>query len=217
MPNLVNENQGGPCSSWIFYCSSDEDIIKIQKEVDSLFSEYSFYPEIEWGKYGYRAPEGYQILGAWRHPQTRAFAFLLDNPYMFTVKPNTQLLLYISGDEVEIVRLGLKLDSLKAKFAIIDKKDETASELDTRLTRIQKSKSLATITTVLGLFTAIINGFSLYLRKLPPPEINSRLLLKIYQFLLASVHFSAIILLLTVVMILGLFLVKYGLLIIRRL
>jgi hypothetical protein len=82
----------GHCASWIFYGSDKNSIIKTQKEVDHIFHDYSFYPEIEWGTYGYRAPEGHQVLGAWRHPETRAFAFLLDNPSMVTIREYEQLL-----------------------------------------------------------------------------------------------------------------------------
>jgi hypothetical protein len=204
-------------SSWIFYGSSNEEVIKIQREVDNVFSNYSFYPENEWGLYGYRAPEGHQVLGAWRHPETRTFAFLLDNPHMHTVKPNIQLLLYIIGDKAEIETLEPKCENVKSKFAAIDEKDKTTYKLETRLVRIKKSKPLGIISTMLVLFTAIINAFSLYLRKLPPPEFGSKVLIALFGILVAAVHFASVLLLLIFIVILGIFLIKYGYLLIKQL
>ncbi len=215
--NTIHINPKELCISWAFYGSSKKEIITVQKEIDSAISDYSFYPEIEWGKYGYRAPEGYQVLGAWRHPKTRAFAFLLDNPHMLTIDPNVQLILYITGDEKELQRLEPIFESLKSKFSALHDKNKATSDLEIRLSKIQKAKSLKIITSVLVLFTAVINGFSLYLRKLPPPDFNSKLLLTIYSALLASVHFASMILLMIVISILCLFLIKYGVLIIRKL
>jgi len=211
-----NNHSDGLCSSWIFYGSEKGDVIKIQKEVDHIFSDYSFYPEIEWGKYGYRAPEGHQVLGAWRHPQTRAFAFLLDNPSMVTIKPSTQTLLYITGDETEISKLRQKCDLLKSRFADIRKKDETISGIATRLDRIQKSKPLGVIMTVLALFTAFVNGFSLYLRKLPAPNMRSEELSIIYGYFVVSVHIGSLALLLIIICFLAIFLFKYGRLVLKR-
>jgi len=211
-----SNHHDGTCLSWIFYASEQDEITKIQKEVDQIFSNYSFYPEIEWGKFGYRAPEGHQVLGAWRHPQTKAFAFLLDNPSMVTVNPYTQLLLYIAGDEIELSKVKHKCDLLKSRFTSIEKKDDKMAAIATRLERIQKAKSLGVIMTILTVFTSVINVFSLYLRKLPTPEMYSDKQAIIYSYLLASVHFASLILLLIVICFLVMFLIQYGRLVLKR-
>lgn len=202
---------------WAIYGSSKEDVPRIQIEVDSVFTDYSFYPEIDWGQYGYRPPEGYQVLGAWRHSKTKAFSFLLDNPHMLIIEPNIQLLLYIVGDISEIYKIESKLDKIKSRFAIEDKKGKISSDIEDRLNKIQKSKSLVIITTILGIFTAIINGFSLYLRKLPAPELGINELTTIYRLLIALIHFSSLLLLLIIILILTFFLLKYGLMLIKKL
>ena len=104
--------------SWSIYSSSKSNIYKIIKDVDEIFSDYSFYPEIDWNKYGYRPPDGYQIYGAWRHPDSKVFVFLLDNPYMVTYETNTQLILYVAGEEVEINYFENKLEILKANINV---------------------------------------------------------------------------------------------------
>ena len=211
-----NHHNNESCASWIFYGSDQTDQIRIQKEVDQIFSEYSFYPEIEWARYGYRAPEGHQVLGAWRHPQTRAFAFLLDNPSMLTIEPYRQILLYIIGDETEIFKFTHKCELLKNKFAFMDKKGETMSDISTRLDQIQKAKPLGMITTILVLFTALINGFSQYLRTLPPPNMHSEKLSIIYGYIVVSVHIGSLALLLIIICFLAIFLLKYGRLVLKR-
>ena len=213
--------QGAPpkviCRSWVIYGSSEKCVSKIQREVDNIFSAYSFYPEVDWGQYGYGPPEGYQILGAWRHPKTKAFAFLLDNPNIITIEPTIQLLLYVAGEMVEISMLERKIEILKTNFALEEEKVRVDSYARERIDRVHKSKSLAILTGALGIFTAIINGFSLYLRKLPPPELNSQIMINTYNVVLALVHFSALFLLLLVIAICAAFLVKYGVILIRRL
>ena len=187
----TNSHDDGSCSSWIFYGSDKRDVIKIQKAIDEIFVNYSFYPEIDWGKYGYRAPEGHQVLGAWRHPQTRAFAFLLDNPSMLSFRPNIQLLLYITGDEAEISKLRRKCDLVKDRFANRFKKDEIVSDSTARLEGIRKSKSLGVVVTILSIFTAFVNVFSLYLRKLPAPQLFSEKQSMVYGYLIMSVHYCS--------------------------
>jgi hypothetical protein len=86
---------------WVIYIGQ-ESAPKIQKAVDMMFSEYSFYPEIDWKKYGYLPPEGYQVMGAWRHPQTKAFGFLLDNPKIKALGKIPQFLISAAGEIEEL-------------------------------------------------------------------------------------------------------------------
>lgn len=215
--SLTNENINTSALNWIIYGSSKDDIIKIQKEVDKIFFDYSFYPEIEWAQYGYRAPEGHQVLGAWRHTDGDVFIFLLDNPNMFIMEPNVQLLLLIVGKASEVYKLEKRCDHLKTKFAIKEEKEEKDLEIKYRLENIRKSKSVGFISSILGIFTVVINGFSLYLRKLPTPEFGNQFLKTVYEVLIALVHFSSLILLFIVILILALFLIKYGIMLIKKL
>lgn len=136
---------------------------------------------------------------------------------MITIDPTIQLLLYVAGEIVEISMLEPKLGVLKSNFELEEKKGKIDTLVGERLDRVHKSKSLGILTSILVIFTAIINGFSLYLRKLPPPELGSQGLFKIYKLVLALVHFSALFLLLLVIAICAAFLIKYGVLLIRRL
>ncbi len=201
--------------SWAIYGASKEEIPKIQRGMDKLFVDYSFYPEVEWKQYGYQPPEGYQVLGAWRHPKTRVFAFLLDNPPMMTVEPAIQLLLYVAGGIDEISSLEPKLAALKMNYALEDRRVRTDSDVGARLGRVNETKHFAVLTGVLTVLTAIINGFSLYLRQLPPPQLGNMVIVSIYTFIMVAIHFTALLLLLLVAVIVAAFLIKYGILLIR--
>jgi len=217
---MTTSNKQKPASnvtrrSWVIYGTSKDDIPKIQRQMDVLFNGYSFYPEVDWIQYGYRPPDGYQVLGAWRHPKTRLFAFLLDNPRMITIEPAIQLLLYVAGAAVELTSLEPKLATLKTAFAIEDKKLITSSEIKDKLGKVDDAKHFGVLTGALSILTLIINGFSLYLRQLPPPQLGSPFLISIYSIFITLIHFSALFLLLLVAVIVAVFLIRYGYLMIK--
>lgn len=204
--------------SWNIHSSSEKDIFKINMEVDNkVFQGYSFYPEIEWGVYGYRPPEGYEIMGAWRHPKSKTFAFLIDNPKFKTVGSAINLLLYVTGDTSEILRLKDKIERLKTFVALEEEKVRGTTDAMEKLDRVHKSKSIAIITSIFGIFTAVINVLSIYLRRLPEPEFGNDLLIDIYGFILVLIHFSATLLFLIFIIICIAFLLKYSFILFRRL
>jgi len=202
--------------SWILYFNQKKETITIYREIDKLFVDYSFYPEADWPHYGYIPPENYPVIGAWRHPDKDAVVFLLEKP-LFKQKQKLQFIIYVIADSSEVAKLNKRIEDLKAVFDLEEKKIIDSSHLGERLDRVSKQKSFVVITGVLSIFTLVINGFSLYLRKLPPPELGSHELIFIYKTLLVSIHFSALLLLLIVVIVIAIFLTKYGILLIKRL
>lgn len=201
--------------SWAIFVPK-KDISKIQKETDKVFSGYSFYPEFDWKKYGYSPPDGHQVLGAWRHSQTKVFAFLLDNPQIESWGSNAHLLLYTAGSMVEISKLEPKIEALKSKVALTETKDRTLIQDEKRLKGISK-KPLIILMAILGTFGGIITYLSDYLRKIPPPKFGNEATAKFYNILMELLHLSALVLLLIVAIICIAFLLKYGYLLIKRL
>lgn len=199
------------CRSWVIYGPSEDKVSKIQKEIDNMFSDYSFYPEVDWGEYGYRPPEGHQVLGAWRHPR-KAFVFLLENPNIKTIKPSIPLLLYVAGETGEISMLEPKIEALKSKLDVEEQKYRVNMD-GWRLKRF----SIKSLTVLVGVFAAAVHGLSFYLRRLPSPELGSEKLVSIYKVLFALVHYGALFLLLLVFVIIAVLIVKYGIIIVRRL
>lgn len=203
--------------SWVLYALSDEDAALIYRELDAALPGYSFYPEADWGFYGYRPPEGHHTAGAWRHPATRAFVFLLDNPRMLAADGTSQFLVYAAGQTTAIVELEPRVRALKEKLQVRHQRAEGDSALTDRLDRAHKSISTPLLGALLAVLTGVINGLSLYLRRLPPPLLGGQSALSLYHALLAGVHFGAILLLGLFVAVLIAFLTKYAMLVIRRL
>jgi hypothetical protein len=199
---------------WVIYGGQGESP-NIQKSIDMIFSEYSFYPEIDWKKYGYLPPEDRQVMGAWRHPQTKAFAFLLDNPKIKSFGKTPQFLISAAGENAELSKLDIRISTLKKKLNIAEGKEREIVRDKERLGQLSK-KPFGVLLWVIGIFTAVINGFSLYLRKIPLPEFRSDYLSLIYIHIFALVHYLALILLLAVIIICLALLIKYGVLYVRR-
>ena len=205
------------CRTWAIYVPSPKTRYNIQRHVERIFSGYSFYPSFDWDRYGYRPPEGHQVLGAWRHLKTRAFAFLLEHPRVSTVGSTSHVVLYVVGDTVEVSALEPRIEGLKSDFDLEEKKSRIDSHLGERLDRVPKTRSLTVLTALLGIFIAAINGLSLYLRKLPPPELGIPGLVIAYKAFLACIHFGALFLILGVIWFVVIFAIKYSALLIRRL
>jgi len=203
--------------SWVFYTKHNNDLSIIQRDINNLFSEYSFYPEIDWNKYGYHPPDGYQVLGGWRHPLSRSFVFLLDNPYMVSVEPNAQVILYVFGEDTELKRIENRLGSFKLKYEIEDRKEAIGLQIEERLQKFKLSRSFKIFSIVLVIFTTIVNAFSLYIRQLPPPDIKNLTIIDTYTYFLTLIHFSALILLFLVILFVGIILVKFSYLTLKKL
>jgi hypothetical protein len=62
----------------------------------------------------------------------------------------------------------------------------------------------------------IVNAFSLYLRSLPTPDLQNEVLLDVYRWLIAAVHFGALALLLLIIALAFAYLLKFGILLVRR-
>lgn len=205
------------CHSWVLYGIADNAIEKTQKFIDDIFSDYSFYPEIEYAYYNVYPPEGYAQLGAWRQKDSKAFSFLLDNPKMDRGKQSNQFLIYFIGEENEISVIEPQILALKTYNSLeeYDKKEDYL--LDKRLNRVQKSKYWGVITLVLGIYTAIINAFALYLKQLSLPPSWNPYLISTIEFFISLFLITAILLLIVFVLILVIFIIKYGILLIKRL
>jgi hypothetical protein len=184
--------------AWILYGSTANNILEIQKDIDNIFFaklDYSVYPENDWDLFGYKPPEGYKLLGAWRHPETILFAFLLDSPHIQTIDPAIQLILYVAGETSEFNILKPHIESIKTKYEIDEKRHKIDTFLEERINLV-KSRSPSGLLVFLGVMASIINIFSLYLRKIPQPTICNYILEYIYNILIAFVHIGSILLIL---------------------
>lgn len=205
--------------SWILWASAvQEDCALIHEEVDRIFSNgFSFYPEKEWKAAGFPPPDGHQVLGAWRDPGYRGFAYLLDNPGMKAPPGTVPHLLTYDGDRAPLGPFVPQINRLKKTLSLDAARKKNDKHLRTRLKQADTTASFKRLLVLMGSITAVINVLALYLRKLPPPVISIRFLSELYNFLLPLIYISALALLLMFATIFLLFTSKYAILLIRKL
>ena len=190
--------------------------IPVEVTIDQAFEGYLFYPEPEWARFGYRPPENFPLIGAWRDARGKVFIFLLDRTRKRPSDSPRQLLLYVSGDKREIGSIERRITSLKTLLAKTERKELRGRDAAFRLEGEKKAQSVERLMKLIALFTVIVNGFSLYLRKLPPPTFPIVSFAYFYQLLLSAIHFTALLLLLLTIIICLFYAFRYGLLLLRR-
>lgn len=213
----VDNNQSSEyTASWMLWSNSIEHEMSLPRSVDNMLTDYVFYPELEWGQFGYRPPENLPLLGAWRDSSGKVFAFLLDASLGNSSLDEKHLLLYVSGEKNAVETIGSKVTSLKAILTKTERKEIQVRHIEQQIEQEKKSPAIARLVKLIGLFTIVVNAFSLYLRELPMPKMPSSFFQEAFQFLIVVVHFSALFLLLVITLIGVGYVFRYGSLILRR-
>lgn len=212
--NLDEDELNTAC--WAMWPRESEREVPVEVTIDQAFEGYLFYPEPEWARFGYRPPENFPLIGAWRDARGKVFIFLLDRTRKRPSNSPSQLLLYVSGDKREIDSIERRITSLKTLLAKAERKELRGRDAAFRLEGEKKAQSVERLMKLIGLFTVIVNGFSLYLRKLPPPTFLIVSFAYFYQLLLSAIHFTALLLLLLTIIICLSYAFRYGLLLLRR-
>jgi hypothetical protein len=201
---------------WAMWPRESDRDVHIEATIDQAFEGYQFYPEPEWTRFGYRPPEKFPLIGAWRDTMGKVFIFLLDRAPKRPSDSPRQLLLYVTGDKSQVELVEKKITTLKNFLAKAERRELRGKDATARLEGEKKTKSIERLMKLIGLFTVIVNGFSLYLRKLTPPIFPSEILKYFYQILVTAVHFFALFLLLITIIISIIYAFRYGLLLLRR-
>jgi hypothetical protein len=209
-------SQDNYTASWVLWPRESQSDFPIEVKIDRAFEGYLFYPEPEWSQFGYRPPENYPLIGAWRDSVGKVFIFLLDRSAECLENSPRQFVLYVTGDKEEADEIEGRIRSLKASLAKAEKKELQGKVAELRLDGEKKNKSIEKLMGFVVLFTVLVNGFSLYLRKLPPPPFPSESFAYFYMFLLSSVHFSALLLMIMIIIISIFYVLRYGFLLLRR-
>lgn len=218
MENSKDQTQSSNIStaSWMLWSNSIKHEMPLSRSVDHALSEYVFYPELEWAKHGYHPPENYPLLGAWRDTAGTVFAFLLDLSVDDQNGKEKRLLFYVSGESSAVEEIGCKVTALKEILTKTERKEIQVRHTENRIEQEKRSPAVTRLLKLIGLFTVVVNAFSLYLRELPLPNLTSASIQEVYQLLVVIVHFSALILLLIITLIAVGYVLRYGFLILRR-
>lgn len=204
-------------ASWMLWESSSSSALPLPRSIDHALAGYVFYPEAEWKKFGYRPPEIFPLLGAWRDQNGGVFAFLMDATEHNSSYSTKKLLLYAAGNRDAVEKVGSTVTALKTSLANSERKELQILHAGERLEREKKSPAVSRLLKLISIFTVVVNAFSLYLRKLPTPEFPAPWVSNAYQILILVVHFAALFLLLMVTLVGIGYVLRYGLLVLRRL
>ena len=203
-------------ASWILWANSSEHTMPLPRSIDQVLSDYIFYHEADWGKFCYRPPDNLPLLGAWRDQDGSVFAFLLDYSSRETAVDGKCVLLHVSGMRDAVEQIGTRIAALKSNLMKLERKEIQVRDADHRIEQEKKSPAITSLLRLIGFFTVAVNAFSLYLRKLPTPDLPSPLIQDAYQLLVTIVHFSALFLFLIIIVIGIGYALRYGILILRR-
>lgn len=203
-------------ASWALWDSGSEHAVPVPRAIDAALAGYVFYPEAEWARFGYRPPENVPLLGAWRDPGGKVFAFLLDSDPKDSAQDDRRLLFYVSGIKSAVYDLGAKVTALKSVLAKSEGRELRVLHTERRIEQEKKSPVVARLLKLIGLFTVMVNAFSLSLRKLPPPNLHILWVQDTYLYLVVMIHFAALFLLLIITLIAIGYVLRYGILMMRR-
>jgi len=201
-------------SSWAIWPESSGRDVSLPNLVENMLDGWRFYPESEWTAYGYRPPEGAIVHGAWRTAAADAFAFFVRSELQ-QGSQGPHALLYVTAPEHLLSTLDQKIKQLKANVQSAEEKKQREARIQSRTKASGKANPTSNLIKLISIFTVIVNGLSLYLRKLPVPNIPVASLSMFYSVLLAIVHISALLLLLFLIVLSIAYVVRYGAIIIK--
>jgi hypothetical protein len=187
----------------------------LERQIDEMLKDYLFYPEFEWPVYNVRPPDTHPLVASWRASNGNGFIFLLETSQSRDIdKPN--YLVIIVGIVEEIQKINGLVGTKKLSLFKSEKRELAKENASKSLNEETKNKSIERFSKVIGIFTVIVNAFSFYLRKLPPPENVAEPLKAAYSVLVMIVHFSALLLLLLIVLLSIAYTARYGYMMLRR-
>lgn len=193
---------------------NDVPMAPLERQLDEILQGYLFYPEFEWPIYNVRPPDNHPLVASWRNTSGNAFVFLLEVYQPKNDEPNYLVILVGYQEEIEII--NNLIGTHKLNLSKIEKKQLARESAGKGLEDETENKSIERFSKVIAIFAIIVNLFSLYLRKLPPPSNVIESFKVAYASLVMVVHFSALLLLLLIVLISIVYTARYGYMMLRR-
>lgn len=204
--------------SYAIWAKTSPTDLSFGSQLDSILPACVYYPEEEWNTFNFRPPEtkDEDLLGAWRNHDGEAFIFLLgiNKDQSDSQSPDYRVL--VSGKSDLVKGIGKRIVSHKGSLDKLQRRELAVRKADENFTDEIKTKSVERFAAIVAIFSVIVNAFSLYLRTLPIPDIQDEIFSSIYRRLIELVHIGALMLLLLIIVLAFAYLVKFGLLLIRR-
>ena len=203
---------------WVLWGRTSSSLAEIPHTVDHALAGFVFYPELEWPRFGYRPPENYDLLAAWRDVTGSVFVFLMSAAIGNHFLPDAEvnIVLYAVGNTDLVRVVQERVERLKRQMAKAEARDLSSSSARQSLDLEEKAKGVVRLMKLVGLFTVVVNAFSVYLRISAEPPFPNPVFTVVYQTLVALVHFLALGLLIVLILVFIAYAARYGLLALRK-
>lgn len=203
-------------AAWTLWPGADGKAGSLSRVVDSALSGYFLYPELEWIKYGYRPPDSSTLLGAWRNAGGTVFIFLLAAPGKNTKAVEYPFRLYATGQKDAVNAVASTISSLKTALARSERKELKLRSAEDLLQMEKRSPAFSRWVYFMALPSIAANVVAVILRKFPTPSSHYLVLGETYLTLLILIQIASLILLLVSVSFGVVYMIRYGLLMLRR-
>lgn len=184
--------------------------------MDTLLSEmgWVYYPEEEYRIHNMRPPDTQPLAAAWRNINARIFVFLLGSAGS---KAGYLVIVTGTGEDTreEVTQIGRRITSHKEHITRLKKRERDANRFGRKLERETRRKPVTKFGVIIGIFVAVINALSLYLRHVDTPQFDNNLARQVYVWLVAAVHIMAIAFLLLIIFFGMVYTVRYAIMMLR--
>jgi hypothetical protein len=188
----------------------------LERQLDKLLSTQDcvYYPEEEWITHNMRPPDNYPLVAAWRDVVARVFIFLLEKSSS-RKSGSSQYLVLVAGVAERVKQVGRTITSIKGNLDKEQRSELEGQRVERRLDTETRRKPAVKFSVAIGIFTAVVNALSLYLKRVDPPHFVNEELQTTYLSIVAAVHIASVLLLLLIVLLAIAYVVKFGIMMMR--
>lgn len=116
-----------------------------------------------------RPPDNYPLVAAWRDVVARVLIFLLEKSSSRKVVGSSQYLVLVVGVAERVKQIGRSVKSIKGNLDKAQQSELEGQRVERRLDTETRRKPAVKFSVAIGIFTAVVNALSLYLKRVDPP------------------------------------------------
>lgn len=169
-----------------FWLGTTDEVSSLKQAVESVVRDFSYYPEMEWDRYGFRPPEGRPFYGAWRNVDRTAFVYLVgENDATQEIK---MLLIVTAQGEERLTNLVARFQAVTESFRKAERQAVQRVKQDRFAAKFTQNYADKRVIGIYSLATAALAGASRALRTMPSPATQFERLNEIYDVMVMTVH-----------------------------
>jgi hypothetical protein len=178
-----------------FWLRHADQLSSLKQSVEQTLNGFSYYPEVEWNRFGFRPPEGHPCFSAWRAECGDAFVYLVAEAPAFAATPAFDMrsvervvLMVTARGESRLEELWERLGSICDRFRRVEETDTTQQRALARRERFTNAYPSARVSAIFGVITVVLNAVSGFIREMPQPKTEFPWLAAAYDLGLMCVH-----------------------------